>query len=71
MLLAFVSQFDLPQLDTEMAHHTKKNAVNTLPSAPCAFPQAAMTKASLTEMQATSCIPLLFKFSACSTNPGR
>lgn len=49
----------------------EKNVVDTLPSAPCAFPQAAMTNASLTEMQATSCIPLFFKSSACSTKPGR
>lgn len=73
MWSAFISQFDfvdLVQLVAEIACHTKIIA-HTLPSAPCSFPQAAMTNASLTEMQATSWIPLPLKSSACCTKPGR
>lgn len=44
---------------------------STFPSAPCSFPHAAMTNASLTEIHAISCIPLFFSSAACSTKPGR
>lgn len=68
MCSAIISQFDLLELSQKF---TQKNVVHTLPSVPCSFPQAAMTNASLTETQATSCIPLLFRSAACCTKPGR
>lgn len=43
----------------------------TLPSAPCSFPQAAMTNTSLTERHATSSMPFFFKSAAWLTKPGR
>lgn len=53
-------------------HKSAQNkAIRAFPSALCSFPQADMTNASLTEMQASSCTPLAFKSSACCTNPGR
>src|SRR4029453_7909859 len=45
--------------------------MRTLPSAPCALPQAPMTKASFTDRQTTSSMPLPRRSAALSTNPGR